>query len=379
MNILINMFCPAFEGGFSTYNYNILKELKNNTDSNNQYFILLNQKTLNDFELVFNENVHIRAVPNFLASTIPRYLWLQFILPLYIIIMKIDLLFTAMNVSPALVYFMKVKSVVVIHTNLPWLFPQALIEVPWYIKYSQLLMTNITIKIANVIVVNSNTAKNELINIFPQIKNKTKKIYLGIDHKRFKVTNKKELVIDKINIYKEKYFLTVSSIVRYHCFIELFKAYEMLYEMDKNVPKLLCISNVIHRNYNDEILNYLDTMNCADNIIILPGIHSRNLPIVYQNAELYIFSSYCEVFGFTNLEAMACGIPVLTSNKSALPEICQNAALYFDPSNSLDIMEKIDSLYKNNALKRSLIKAGKNQSRKFNWEKTAKETLGLLK
>ena len=66
---------------------------------------------------------------------------------------------------------------------------------------------------------------------------------------------------------------------------------------------------------------------------------------LYKNAKFYIFSSYCEVFGLTSLEAMSQGCPVIISNKSALREVNSHAATYFDPDNEIDIKENIKKYY----------------------------------
>ena len=93
---------------------------------------------------------------------------------------------------------------------------------------------------------------------------------------------------------------------------------------------------------------------------------------------MYIFSSYCEVFGLTNLEAMSSGIPVLTSDKSAMPEICSNAAIYFNPHDPIDIKNKIVSLYYNNALKQEMIEKGYNRVNQFTWENTFSKTRKVI-
>ena len=95
---------------------------------------------------------------------------------------------------------LKIRKVLVIHSNLPWLYPRA---VPGS-KIKLLLQkffTNISIKIANSIIVNSKTAKRELTNIFPHINSKTKTIYLGVDSDTFRCNqdiNVEYHIIDKI-------------------------------------------------------------------------------------------------------------------------------------------------------------------------------------
>ena len=72
---------------------------------------------------------------------------------------------------------------------------------------------------------------------------------------------------------------------------------------------------------------------------------------LYKNAQLYLFSSYCEVFGLTSLEAMSQGCPVLISGNSALTEINSQACVYFDPNNENEIKDKIYKILNDNNFK----------------------------
>ena len=103
-----------------------------------------------------------------------------------------------------------------------------------------------------------------------------------------------------------------------------------------------------------------------------------NIIKLYDHSKFYIFSSYCEVFGFTTLEAMSRNIPVLTSNKSALPEINGNAAIYFDPDNLKDIEYKIYKINNSKILRKKLIRRGKKHVRKFSWEQCVTKTLSCI-
>ena len=70
--------------------------------------------------------------------------------------------------------------------------------------------------------------------------------------------------------------------------------------------------------------------------------------------------------------------PVISSFSSSLPEVAGEAALYFDPTNSSDLLEKINQLLINKDLKNDLIKKGKERVKQFSWEKSAKETLEII-
>ena len=102
------------------------------------------------------------------------------------------------------------------------------------------------------------------------------------------------------------------------------------------------------------------------------------MPNFYKYSQLYVFSSYCEVFGLTSLEAMTQGCPVLISNTSALPEINNNASDYFDPDNILDIKNKIKKILIDENHRSNLIKNGEEHIKKFTWQNNVEKTLVII-
>ena len=93
---------------------------------------------------------------------------------------------------------------------------------------------------------------------------------------------------------------------------------------------------------------------------------------------IYIFSSYCEVFGLTSLEAMSQGCPVIISNRSALSEINSDAAEYFNPDDENEIKNSMYKILFEENYKNNLIERSKAHHRKFNWEETVSKTLKIL-
>jgi len=108
-------------------------------------------------------------------------------------------------------------------------------------------------------------------------------------------------------------------------------------------------------------------------------LDSNYLKNLYKYAKFYIFSSYCEVFGLTSLEAMSQSCPVLISNASALPEINDNAAEYFDPDDINQIKNNMKKILSDNSFRKNLISLGNSHYKKFSWDFTVKETLKILK
>jgi len=100
---------------------------------------------------------------------------------------------------------------------------------------------------------------------------------------------------------------------------------------------------------------------------------------LYQGARMVVVPSLLEGFGFPVLEAMACGVPVLCSNASSLPEIAGGAALLFDPLDAEALARAIKGVADDAALADRLREAGLARVKQFSWERAADETLAVYR
>ena len=119
--------------------------------------------------------------------------------------------------------------------------------------------------------------------------------------------------------------------------------------------------------------------NLSESIKIIGIVPDKLLVGLYKKAELYVFPSLYEGFGVPPLEAMQYGVPVVSSNKSCMPEILEDGANYFDPENYQEIAKVI---YKNLIDQREIKKLKENSKvilKKYSWKKMAKETLEVYK
>lgn len=104
-------------------------------------------------------------------------------------------------------------------------------------------------------------------------------------------------------------------------------------------------------------------------------VSDEDLPLFYSCADLFVYPSLREGFGIPPLEAMACGTPVISSNRGSLPEVVGDAGILFDPEDSESLSELILTVLNNEGLRRELIEKGLNHVKKFSWEKTAEGIL----
>ncbi len=116
-----------------------------------------------------------------------------------------------------------------------------------------------------------------------------------------------------------------------------------------------------------------------------PGVHhldyvaAPQLAVVYSNAELFVFPSIYEGFGFPLLEAMAYGVPSIAARSSSLPEIGGDAALYFDPRDGRALEAQIERVLTDTALRQRLAEAGIARAAEFRWDVAAEKTLEVLR
>lgn len=103
-------------------------------------------------------------------------------------------------------------------------------------------------------------------------------------------------------------------------------------------------------------------------------VSDEQLTWLYHHCSAYVFPSLMEGFGLPGLEAMANGAPVVSSDRTCLPEVYEKAAWYFDPEDTQDMTEKIGHVLDDKALRKELIRNGKNQVEWYSWRTMATET-----
>jgi len=109
--------------------------------------------------------------------------------------------------------------------------------------------------------------------------------------------------------------------------------------------------------------------------IVYHFIEEEDKPAMYSGAELFVFPSLYEGFGLTPLEAMSCGVPVVCSNRTSLPEVVGDAAISVDPDQTSALVEAMLRVLTDPVLQADLRTRSLQRAARFSWRKAATETL----
>lgn len=121
----------------------------------------------------------------------------------------------------------------------------------------------------------------------------------------------------------------------------------------------------------------IDGLGLQSNVRQMNRVSSADLPLLYNLADVFVFPSHYEGFGLPVLEAMACGTPVVCSNKASLPEIAGEAALTVQPLDYHGLADSIEKVLCGSSLRNSLAAGGLAQAKLFSWENCARRTFGV--
>jgi glycosyltransferase involved in cell wall biosynthesis len=143
----------------------------------------------------------------------------------------------------------------------------------------------------------------------------------------------------------------------------------------QNYPDLsLVIAGMKWRMY-DQLLEEVYKLNLHSRVIFPGFVAEEDKALLISSAKVFVYPSLYEGFGIPVLEALACGVPTVTSNTSALPEVAGNAALMVDPNSTIEISRAIEELLSDSSLRLRLRDASIHHAAQFTWQKTAVSTL----
>jgi glycosyltransferase involved in cell wall biosynthesis len=212
----------------------------------------------------------------------------------------------------------------------------------------------------------SDFSKQEIRRLFPEYAHKLFTSYQPVpiypeEFKKAAEFNTQQSVLIKYQLQDLDYLLFIGTLEKRKNILQIIEAYLAIKEQI-NIP--LVIVGALGYG-KEEYMKYLKGEKNGNSIKYLRYISTVDKLVLLKKAKAFIFPSFLEGFGLPPLEAMQMGCPVLTSNVSALPEICGDAAYYVDPFNLNDIAKGMLEITTNNELREKLIAKGYQRVEQF--------------
>lgn len=384
MRIGIDVRCLA-EGrrtGVEEYTLNLLENLFK-LDSKNEYILFFNsfQKTKVDFSWINKfSNVSLKKF-NYPNKILNLLFW-------YINWPKIDQLVGGTDVFflPNIIFgsfSRKTKLILTVHDLSFERYPETF---SWKRRWWHVFINpkKICQKAQKLIAVSDST-KKDLEKIYKISPEKTELIYSGVSEKfKFLDRNNPNLIRikEKYNL-PYKFILYLGTIEPRKNIIGIIRAYNQLQARaeKKNIEDIKKINLILagHSGWlSEEIFTEIRKSKYSKNIFHINYVEDQDKVYLYNLASLFVYPSFFEGFGFPPLEAMSCEIPVISSNNSSLPEVIGKGGILIDPDRPDEIFQAMRAIISSSDLREKLKEEGKLQKNKFNWNKTARETLRLF-
>ena len=351
--------------GSSQVGFNLIKYI-NKIDEKNDYTVLIPEAPLEDFPPE-RERFNYKILH-------PKRLWTYWTLPLFLYRNKnkYDVFFTPTHYIPR---FAPCKRVVTIFDLSFIHFPESFTKIDLW-KLSNL--TKFSIKDANHIITISQFSKRDIINQYKVDKDKITVAYPGFNSNIFFPVD-----LPKIQPVLEKYHIRGNYII----YVGTIQPRKNLVRLMEAVSKIEGLNLVVVGKTTgpgrqgwmyEDILQAPKKLGIEQRVIFTGFVPNKDLAVLLNGAVAFIQPSLWEGFGIPVVEAMACGVPVIVSNVSSLPEIVGKAGLLIDPYSIDQIEQAIRTVIADKKLRSKLSKLGLKQSSKFSWQKMARVVLKAL-
>jgi glycosyltransferase involved in cell wall biosynthesis len=319
----------------------------------------------------------ITSIPHRIVHTIrkaPYFIWEQYFLPKACRKLKADILHCTANTAPlsgAMPLILTLHDIIFLEKS------NILAKASWYQRlgnlYRSLTVSTIAKKALRIITV-SEFQKKLIVEKLQIPAEKVKVIYNGADERFFDHYSQAQIddVLQKFGLKKGYIFFMGNTDARKNN-VGVVHAYAQLLLNNPAVPRL------VMKGLNKEQLKHLlknEKLEWLEKEIDLIGyVGYIDLPAIYQAACMLWFPSFSEGFGLPIVEAMASGIPVVTSSVSCMPEIAGDAALFIDPENPTSLAFAAQLILTDNELAEKLSANGKKRAALFTWDNAIKKTV----
>ena len=349
--------------GIGTYTFQLIKSI-NEIDKKNEYLLFMPEGGTCDIN--YNENFNIKNI----TENNQNNFWDEVNIPNILKDSEIDIYHVPQN-GIGLPRDKRCPMVITLHDIIPYKMPETV--GPTYLKIFLEQMPNIVAQCDAILTV-SDFSKSDIVNTFNFPKEKVFVAHLAPED-IYKPLNKefsKSLIKSNYSI-EGNFILYIGGFSPRKNIVGLIEAFSKLTKYyDGNIS--LVIAGKKGASY-ETYKNRASELNVSDKVIFPGFISLEHLPYLYNAAELFVYPSFYEGFGLPPVEAMACGIPVIASNTTSLPEIVGDCAVLIDPNNIDEIYSSMLRVLEDNMLRDKLILSGLIRVSELNWKHTAKKTI----
>jgi glycosyltransferase involved in cell wall biosynthesis len=234
-----------------------------------------------------------------------------------------------------------------------------------------------TAAVADAIIINSESLREEVHRHLDVEPSKLRLIPEAVDHELFRMGDRDEAgrrVAQRYGVDRP-FVLFVSSLWPYKNCDGLLRAFALA-KPDLDGHRLVVVGPGRDKAYVAELRALADRLGIGESVTWIGGVPLEETVDFYRAADVFVYPSHNETFGLTILEAMACGCPVVTSDRSAMPETAGGAAVLADPEDPRSISRAI---LQARAAAEDLRLKGMSRAAQFTWEQTAKQTLEVYR
>jgi len=248
----------------------------------------------------------------------------------------------------------------------------------WFIeKYRHMVESNAVM--ATKILASSQSTADDIHNYFKTDMDKIKAVHLaaGPDFRKL-ASNEIDCSIPKCFKISGPFLFSVGTIEPRKDFATLIKAYEMARDRDNGFRYQLVVAGRTGWK-SEKTFEARKTSPYRNDIVFTGRLSDRELIQLYNLADIFVYTSLFEGFGFPLLEAMGCGLPVICSDSSSMKEVVHNAGILVQPGDVEGFSDCIMKIYNDKKIKEDLSRKSLKRVKDFTWQKTAEKTLSAYK
>jgi glycosyltransferase involved in cell wall biosynthesis len=295
-----------------------------------------------------------------------RIVWEQTVLPVALRRLGIDLLHAPAYVAPLV---LPCPSVVTFHDLSFYLLPDA------FNRQNRIYLrtlSRLTAKRARRVIAVSEATRQDLVHLLDVDPTRIDVVYNGVDERFRPEANSERLArFRRERGLPEQFILYLGTLEPRKNIPTLLRAYAAARQRGLTAPLVLAGG----RGWRDQTIEPLIEELGMTGAVRLVGFVPMDEQVLWYNAAtLFAFPSRYEGFGFPVLEAMACGTPVVASNRSALPEVVGDAGVLVDPDEPEALAEVLVSVVHDDAWREDLARRGRQRAEQFTWDEAARAT-----